>query len=72
MSDGPHKRASLNYHFIVWDHILDLPLMPWDDEVLLLEQVVVIVSVESVKAGTLVDIHPVSILDGRVQNMSSP
>jgi len=37
MSDGPHERASLKYHFIVWDHILDLPFMPWDDEVLLLK-----------------------------------
>jgi hypothetical protein len=37
LSDCPHERSSLKYHFIVWDHILDLPFMPWDDEVLLLK-----------------------------------
>ena len=37
MSDGPHERASLKYHFIVRDNILDLPFMPWYDQVLLLK-----------------------------------
>ena len=36
-SDGTHEGPSLKYHFIIWDNILDLPFMPWYDQVLLLK-----------------------------------
>jgi hypothetical protein len=37
LSDGTHEGPSLKYHFIIWDNILDLPFMPWYDQVLLLK-----------------------------------